>query len=122
MSDLDHLARDFAFAAGKLADRVHHVLEESGERIVAEARGLAPKGPPAQHYPDTITADVSLGDKASLVLEVGPDRQKNGQAKLGNIFEYGTSTLPPKAHLGPAGEHELPNLEEHLAEAGSKVL
>lgn len=122
MNDIDRLARDFEFAAGRLSERTHHVLTEIGEAVVDEARELAPKSAPAQHYPETITMDVTIGDGASLVCEIGPDRDKNGQAKLGNIFEYGTSELPPHPHLGPALEHHLPDLEEKLAEVGSRLL
>lgn len=120
-ADLSRLAHDLEFAAGGLSARVHHALTEAGDAIVTEARELAPHGA-ALHYPGTITADVTLGDGRALVLEVGPDRAKNGQAKLGNIFEYGTSELAPKQHLQPAFDHQLPAIEEKIAEAGSRLL
>lgn len=117
--DLDRLAADLEFAATSAAGRAKHALEETAKEIVADARERAPRrGVP--HYAATITSDITL-DGRDLAAEIGPDREKNGQAKLANLFEFGTSDQPPRPHLGPALDAHVPTFEERLAEAIGKI-
>lgn len=120
MSDLNRLEADL-LAAGALAGaRILDIVEEWGADVEDEAKHLAPrKG--LQHYADTITHDVHV-DGATIVGEAGPDREINGQAKLGHLFEYGTERLAPRAHMGPAHDRATPVAVRKIEDVGGDIL
>lgn len=121
MNDLEALVHDLTQAGLFAGARAMPVVHRAANNIVRDARDNAPQSAVIQHYPNTITYDVEVEANA-IVAEIGPDREKNGQAKLGNIFEYGTSKLPPRPHLGPALDREAPNFEQHLDDIAGRLL
>lgn len=123
-SDIQRLAADLsALGKARVATvRGVAVVEESLERIEADARESAPKKR-LPHYAETITHDVTIGGLGgSVVGEVGPDKDVNGQARLAHIFEYGTSRLAPRADVLTAFDREIPNFLAAVEEAGGITL
>lgn len=119
-SELNTLAADLTKAGLTAGVRVLPVVHRAANNIVRDARQFAPKSAVAQHYPDTITYDIEIG--AAIAAEIGPDRDLNGQAKLGNLFEYGSVNNAPQAHLGPALDREGPNFETYIAAVAAEGL
>lgn len=117
--DLDMLAADLARAGVFAGTRAVTVLEESAARIEAHARDQAPRTR-LPHLAATITHDVTVG--ASIVAEIGADKDVNGQAKLAHIFEYGTSALPPRPFLGPALDLEEPRFASGIEDITGRIL
>jgi hypothetical protein len=117
-SSLNVLAVDLAGAGPEAVARSGVELAKSAQRVQDMARDLAPRGH-LPHYAATITWDASVD---GLDVEIGPDRQINGQAKLAHILEYGSVNNAPFAHLGPAFDREVPDLVEHLADAAGRTL
>lgn len=115
-SELDDLAGDLDEASRQVVEKILPVLHRGANNIVRDARENAPQSAVIRYYPRTITYDIER-DGGDLVAEIGPDRDKNGQAKLGHLFEYGTASLAPRPHLGPALDRELPTFERYAADA-----
>lgn len=124
IDDLHTLAVDLIEGGATVGLRILPVLHRGANNIVRDARAHAPGAGgtgAAKRYPSTITYDIDI-NAGSVAAEIGPDRDLNGQAKLGNIFEYGTSAQPPHPHLDPALDRESPKFEAYAAEAASKFL
>lgn len=112
---------------GVLADAPADVVPET-RKVVAKASlnikndakkkisGLAH----APHYPRAIGYDTAVAG-TKVTSEIGPDKRKP-QGALGNILEYGSVNNAPLAHLGPALDFEVPNLERYLGELGEDLL
>lgn len=123
LDDLNSFAKDLYEASATAGVRALPVMHRAGNNIQRDARQFAPGAPRARAYPSTITYDLTVEDGA-IVVEVGPDRELNGQAKLGNIFEYGAPALdvPAQAHLGPALDREIPNVDHFLGEVAARSI
>lgn len=119
--DLDRLEHDLRHAGLLAGIRAVPVLHRAANNIKQDAQDHAPQSPVIRHYKDTITYDVTV-EASAIVAEIGPDRERNGQAKLANILELGTSTLPPRPHLHPALDREAPKFEQYLAELAGGLL
>lgn len=120
---LDH-SRRLINGGFTLGARLVPVMHRGANNMVRTARDLAPGGDDtsaAKHYPSTITYDLEI-EPGAITIEVGPDRDLNGQAKLGNLFEYGAAERPPLPHLGIARDREEPRLALYLATAGAALL
>ena len=120
-SELNRLAADLSHAGVVVSLKIRPALERSAERIEQQAKEFAPRKR-LPHYAETINHDVTTDGSGHVVAEIGPDRSVNGQAKLANIFEYGTSDQAPRAHLGPALDREGPNFVAAVKEIGGDVL
>lgn len=119
-SDLNTVAVDLAEAA-LLADvRVAATVEQSAARIEDQAKEWAPRKR-LPYYARTVTHDVTV-EPGAVVAEIGPDKDINGQAGLAHIFEYGTATLAPRAHLGPALDRESPAFVSRLEDVAGDIL
>lgn len=117
--DLADLTHDLDDAGRDAVRKLLPVMHRGAANIRDDARENAPRSDVIKHYPRTISYDIERnGD--TLEAEIGPDRDVNGQAKLAHIFEYGTDSLAPRPHLGPALDRELPKFEQFAAEAMSK--
>lgn len=119
-TDLRSFAADLTHAGPEVIHDAVNVLHKGAGSIVTEARELAPTER-LRAYQRTITYDLEL-DGTTVAVEIGPDRDINGQAKLAHLFEFGSSRTDPKPHLLPAFEHEVPAVEEHLADVAAKAL
>jgi hypothetical protein len=120
LSELNTLAADLTEAGVLVGVRSLKVVDASAQRIEEQARTFAPRKN-LPHYAKTITHDVTVeGDH--IVGEIGPDKDVNGQARLAHLFEYGTSHLAPRSHLGPALDREGPAFIAALAEIAGKIL
>lgn len=121
MSEINDLIKDLDEASREAGEKILPALHRGANNIVRDARENAPKSPVIRFYPFTISYDIE-GKDDTIEVTVGPDREKNGQAKLGHLFEYGTAAIPPRPHLGPALDRELPNLEKFAADALIEVV
>lgn len=121
MSEIEDLIGDLSESSKEAGRNILPVLHRGANNIVRDARENAPKSAVIRYYPFTISYDIE-GKDDTIEVTVGPDREKNGQAKLGHLFEYGTATIAPRPHLGPALDRELPNLEEYAVEALIEVV
>lgn len=120
VSELNNLAVDLSGAGVLAGIRVLGAMEKSAERIETDARAWAPRKR-MPRYARTITHDIAVG-AGEIVAEIGPDAEVNGQAKLAPIFEYGTSEVAPRAHVGPALDREIPTFVDAVKEIGGSVL
>lgn len=120
VTELDEFATDLRDAGARAASKAVAVVHRGANNIVRDARSLAPSGPHTPAYPYSITYDLEITG-GSIIAEIGPDKDKM-QGALGNLLEYGTSEQPPHAHVGPAFEREVPNVELYIADLGGEVL
>lgn len=120
MNDLNVLAHDLTEAGALIGARAVEVIEQSAQRVEDQAKVWAPRKR-LEHYAETITHDLEV-DAGVIAAEIGPDKTINGQARLAHIFEYGTATLAPRAHLGPALDLEAPKLTAELEHIAGSVL
>lgn len=104
--DLRELVADLTRAASVAPAQARAVVIRGAMNVKRDAQRFSAGISRAPHYPRSIGYDLS-GTPSSIEAEVGPDKNKP-QGPLGNIFEYGTSTSAPIAHLGPALEREAP--------------
>jgi hypothetical protein len=123
VAELDVLADDLVEAADRAAGAVLHVTRESAATIKQDARERV-LGQITRtylpHYPNTITYD-SWHNSAEVGAEIGPDSDRP-QGGMGPGVEFGSINTPPKPHLFPAFEDELPRYYEGLARAVSDVV
>lgn len=122
IDDLHTLAVDLEKAGLTIGVRILPVLHRGANNIVRDARENAPGADgngPAKHYPRTITYDIDAGP-GSVAAEIGPDREVNGQAKLGNIFEYHPEK-GGRAHLEPALDRGVPKFEAYAADVAGHL-
>lgn len=71
--------------------------------------------------PHTITYDTTVtGDTAAA--EIGPDKNRGGQAPLAHLIEYGSVNNPPLPGGAPALEAEAPKFEAAIAAKAEKLV
>lgn len=121
-SELNELVRDLEHGGLLAGVRAAKVVEDSSQRVEDQAKEWAPRKR-VPHYARTITHDVTVG-AGSIVGEIGPDADVNGQAKLAPIFEYGVASrgFAARAHMGPALDREIPNFIDGLGDAAGRIL
>lgn len=120
VTELDELAADLRGAGLRIGVDALGVVHRGANNIQRDARETAASGPRHPFYPASITYDVEI-EADRIVAEIGPDKDLP-QGALGNIEEFGTSTLPPRSHLGPALDREEPKFEHFMGEIGAKAL
>lgn len=74
----------------------------------------------ARAYPSSITYDAYAGLRGP-VAEIGPDKTKR-QGALGNLIEYGSVNNPPRPHVRPAVDAELPKFERAMEDLAARLL
>lgn len=102
---LGEVVRDFSAAPAKAHGKMRAVTQVAAGKIKADAQRAVSGLAHAPHYPATITYDVEVTPKG-VSAEIGPGR--TGQGPLGPILEFGTVNNPPRPHLLPALEREVP--------------
>lgn len=120
ISEINDLAADIAEAGVLAGFKIVAVVEESCQKVEADAKAFAPRKN-LPHYARTITHDVTIG-AGEIVGEVGADADINGQAKLAPILEWGTDKFPPHAHHGPVFDREVPNFVKRVSDVGGNLL
>lgn len=110
---LEEAATDVVPEARKVVARASLNIKKDAQRKIS---GLAH----APHYPRAIGYDTAVSG-TRVTSEIGPDKNKK-QGALGNLLEYGSVNNAPLAHLGPALDYEVPNLERYLADLGEDLL
>lgn len=115
-SELDQLAAELVALGPEVQQKIKAVVVRGALNIQRDARDLAPQSDRLRGYPHSITFDL---DDDGLAADIGPDKDR-AQGPLGNILEYGTSTVAPKPHLGPALDNEVPQFEEWVAKVASE--
>lgn len=121
MDDLHTFALDLEKAGLTIGMRLVPVVHRGANNIVRDARENAPGADgtgPARRYPSTITYDLEFDDGVGAII--GPDREINGQAKLGNIFEYHPER-GGRPHLEPALDREADNFERYVADVAGVI-
>ena len=110
--EVEGLKETLAKAAAGLGKDVEQVVARGALNIKKDAAkrigGLAH----ARAYPRSITYDMRPGLKGPSA-EIGPDKSRR-QGALGNLLEYGSVNNPPRPHMRPAAEAELPRFERAL--------
>jgi hypothetical protein len=119
-SEMDHLIGDLTGAGLLAGARAVAVVKASAKRIEDQAKEWAPRRR-LPHYARTITHDIEIG-AGKVTAEIGPDSDVNRQANLAPIFEYGTSRVGPRAHMGPALDRETPKFEKGVEDVGGGLL
>ena len=116
-SGLDRLAVTIGKAEVKAAAGMYGVARHAATNITrgmaADAGGI----PQAPHFPDSISWSIYPGGLRTVVVEVGPDKDRP-QGALGNIVYFGTSKLPPVRDIGKALRDETPRVERALLDLG----
>ncbi|MFC6017797.1 hypothetical protein ACFP2T_16470 [Plantactinospora solaniradicis] len=116
-------------------DRLAALLAEVGEDAPAESRKVVSRGAlqikqdaqqrvqglqHAPYYPRSISYDTKQ-TATGAEAEVGPDKHRR-QGPLGNLIEFGSINNPPRPHIIPAGEAELPKFEKAMGDLGVRML
>lgn len=108
-------------------------LDSAADDALPEARKVVAKGllnikngarrrvTGLQHapaYPYSITYDMDPGEASG---EVGADKSKR-QGALGNLIEYGSVHNPPRPHIGPEADAELPRFTKAIQDLAVEAL
>ena len=121
---LTALMSDLTAAPEKLRAGVRATVEKAALNIKDDAKDIVTRATPKGHaraYPASITYDVQQTATGGTSAEIGPDKDKR-QGALGNLIEFGSANNSPIPHLGPALEHEIPNLDFWLSEVAGEAL
>ena len=121
---LTALISDLAVAPEKLRAGVRATVQKAALDIKDDAKEIVTAATPkgyARAYPSSITYDTQQTATGGTSAEIGPDKGKR-QGALGNLIEFGSANNAPIPHLGPALEHEIPNLELWLSEVAGEAL
>ena len=121
---LTALVSDLAAAPEKMRAGVRATVQKAALNIKNDAKEIVTAATPkgyARAYPSSITYDTQQTSTGGTSAEIGPDKDKR-QGALGNLIEFGSVHNAPIPHLGPALEHEIPNLEFWLSEVAGEAL
>lgn len=104
LNQVASLAVDLSKAGPRARTQGSYALRKVAADIERDAKLLAPV--------DTGNLQNSIGTTISdngMTAEIGPT------AEYGIYQEFGTSTQPPQAYLGPASDRHIPLLEQAIA-------
>lgn len=90
--------------------QAHDILTHSSKRIVSDWRLRWQGHPHIPHLPRAITFDVNERDPGVFTAEIGPDKHRALQGRLGSFIEFGTRTSGPIPGGLPAAAAEEPHL------------
>ena len=99
--------------AAKVVNRGALQVKKGSQRRVRRMRH-------APAYPRSIGYDSFKGLRGP-VAEIGPDKNRR-QGALGNLIEFGSVNNPPRPHIRPATEDELPRFERAMEALAAKLL
>lgn len=74
-----------------------------------------------RQVPSTISYDTEV-KRDTVVGDIGPDKDREGQAPYAVLLEYGSIHNPPMPGGAPALEEEAPRFEAALAALGEKLV
>jgi hypothetical protein len=117
------LMADLTAAPEKLRLGIRATVEKAALNVKNDAKETVTRDTPKGHaraYPASITYDVTSTPTGGTSAEIGPDKDKR-QGALGNLIEFGSANNSPIPHLGPALEHEIPNLEFWLTDLAGQA-
>ena len=118
--DLQRLAVDFDEAAQIAPAEARKVVAKGALNIKRDAQRRVTGLAHAPAYPRAITYD-SHETPAGGWAEIGPDKEKR-QGALGNVLEFGTVKNPPRPHMAPAADAELPRFEKAMGGLAEKAI
>ena len=116
-SEVDRLALTIGKAEVKAAAGMFAVAKKAGQNVKDGMAADAEDIPHAPHFPRSITYDIYPGGLRTVVVKVGPDKDRR-QGALGNILYFGTSKLPSVRDIGKALRDETPRVERALLDLG----
>lgn len=116
-SELTALARDLDEAAASIVERVRPVMSRAGLNVKRQLVADMAASPSFRGVARAISYDVRQ-DRAGFLVEVGPDKARDGGA-LANIAYFGAPSTGGGATVPDpmvAGLAEVPALERYLGE------
>lgn len=120
-SELLGLEADLRAASADAVVEVRQVVAKGSLNIKNDWRKRWSGLSHMKHLPRTISYDTTV-NKDTIVGEIGPDKDREGQAPYGNIMEYGTVNNPPTPGGAPALEAEAPKFEKALEALAAKLV
>jgi hypothetical protein len=118
VSDLEALGADLLAASVTVDRRAREAVQSYLDGTVRDARASAPED--SGTYVQSITGEVAESG-GTIVGEVGPELGLP-HGRLGPFLEYGTSTMAPQAHLGPAHDRQVPAAVKAIEDIGGSIL
>jgi hypothetical protein len=116
-SAVDRLAVTIGKAEVKAAAGMFAVAKKAGQNVkdgmARDAEGISH----APAFPRSISYSIYPGGLRTVVVEVGPDKDRP-QGALGNILYFGTSNNGPVRDIGKALRDETPRFERALLDLG----
>lgn len=117
--DVTQLARALGDAGAEISKDVEKVVARGALNIKRDASKRVTGLKHAPAYPRSISYETRR-TPLQFSAEIGPDKDRR-QGALGNILEYGTVKNPPRPHMRPAADAELPRFERALQDAAVKL-
>jgi hypothetical protein len=108
-------------AVTQMPDQARKVVSKGSLNIKKDWRQRWSGHPHIPRLPYAISYDVTAR-RGAVEGEIGPDKDRGGQAPLGNIIEFGSPTSAPIPGGLPALEAEGPRFEAALAMLATKLL
>lgn len=118
--DLDRLVADLDKVASRVPDEAEKVVAKGALNIKNGARQRVGSPAHAPAYPAALGYDMT-SDRSGPSAEIGADKNKR-QGALANLIEYGSVNNPPKPHIRPAADEELPKFERAMEDLAAKLL
>jgi hypothetical protein len=118
--DLDRLVLDLDNAASGMPKEAAAVVEKGALNIKTGAQRRIGRPAHAPSYGAALGYDMRTAAPGPEA-EIGPDKNKR-QGALGNILEHGTINNPPRPHIRPAVDEELPKFEKAMQDLAEKAL
>lgn len=118
--ELDRFAVHLDRTVSAAPDEAAKVVEKGALNIKKDAQRRVGFLRHAPAYPSAIGYDTfrSLRGPAA---EIGPDKNKR-QGALGNLIEYGSVHNPPRPHMTPAAESEMPRFERAMTDLAARLV
>lgn len=108
-------------AEAEAVTEMHNIVKRGSFNIKRDWQRRWSGHPRIKGLPHTITYDTEV-TRDSVTGDIGPDKNKGGQAPLAHLIEYGSPGRPPLPGGGPALEAEAPKFEAAIAAKAEKLV
>ena len=119
-SELAYIATALDKASAVAAAETAKVVSKGALNIKNGARRRVTGLKHARRYPNAIDYDLYVTGRGA-VADVGANKDKP-QGALGNLIEYGSVNNPPRPHIRPAADEEMPKFEAAMDALATKAL
>lgn len=118
-SDVERLVADLGRIPGRMVAPMTAAVTKSAKSVQRAMRADARGHAHFPHFPNSITADVTV-KVGRIEAEIGPDKGRK-QGALGNILYFGTSKNGPVLDINGPLDAQAPKFQKAVEDAAGKL-